>query len=76
MAVLLVTHNFGVVADICGRVAVMREGMIVETGTTEELFAAPKHPYTRGLLNSVLDETTLRTDPPAASADALETEKR
>ncbi|MFF0097091.1 ATP-binding cassette domain-containing protein [Streptomyces canus] len=76
MAVLLVTHNFGVVADICGRVAVMREGKVVETGTTEELFAAPKHPYTRGLLNSVLDETTLRTDPPAASADALETEKR
>ncbi|WP_329445855.1 dipeptide/oligopeptide/nickel ABC transporter permease/ATP-binding protein [Streptomyces canus] len=76
MAVLLVTHNFGVVADICGRVAVMREGTVVETGTTEELFAAPKHPYTRGLLNSVLDETTLRTDPPAASADALETEKR
>lgn len=76
MAVLLVTHNFGVVADICGRVAVMREGTVVETGTTEELFAVPKHPYTRGLLNSVLDETTLRTDPPAASADALETEKR
>ncbi|CAM5708944.1 dipeptide/oligopeptide/nickel ABC transporter permease/ATP-binding protein [Streptomyces canus] len=76
MAVLLVTHNFGVVADICGRVAVMREGTVVETGTTEALFAAPKHPYTRELLNSVLDETTLRTDPPAASADALETEQR
>ncbi|MCX5257048.1 dipeptide/oligopeptide/nickel ABC transporter permease/ATP-binding protein [Streptomyces canus] len=76
MAVLLVTHNFGVVADICGRVAVMREGTVVETGTTEELFGAPKHPYTRGLLNSILDETTLRTDPPAASADALETENR
>ncbi|MDH6493199.1 dipeptide/oligopeptide/nickel ABC transporter permease/ATP-binding protein [Streptomyces sp. SAI-127] len=76
MAVLLVTHNFGVVADICGRVAVMREGTVVETGATEQLFAAPKHPYTRGLLNSILDETTLRTDPPAASADALETERR
>jgi peptide/nickel transport system permease protein len=76
MAVLLVTHNFGVVADICGRVAVMREGTVVETGATEELFAAPRHPYTRGLLNSILDETTLRTDPPAAFADALGTEKR
>jgi peptide/nickel transport system permease protein len=65
-----------VVADICGRVAVMREGTVVETGATEQLFAAPKHPYTRGLLNSILDETTLRTDPPAASADALETERR
>ncbi|MFC8429465.1 ATP-binding cassette domain-containing protein [Streptomyces sp. NPDC057253] len=74
MAVLLVTHNFGVVADICGRVAVMREGTVVETGTTGELFAAPQHPYTRRLLDSILDESTLRTDPPAAAA--LETEKR
>jgi len=74
MAVLLVTHNFGVVADICGRVAVMREGTVVETGTTDELFAAPQHPYTRRLLDSILDESTLRTDPPTAAA--LETEKR
>ncbi|MER6248878.1 dipeptide/oligopeptide/nickel ABC transporter permease/ATP-binding protein [Streptomyces griseorubiginosus] len=74
MAVLLVTHNFGVVADICGRVAVMRQGSVVETGTTDELFAAPQHPYTRRLLDSILDESTLRTDPPAAAA--LETEKR
>ncbi|MFF5363849.1 ATP-binding cassette domain-containing protein [Streptomyces scabiei] len=76
MAVLLVTHNFGVVADICGRVAVMREGTVVETGATEELFAAPKHPCTRRLLDSILDETTLRADPPATSADVLETETR
>ncbi|MEU4612820.1 dipeptide/oligopeptide/nickel ABC transporter permease/ATP-binding protein [Streptomyces umbrinus] len=76
MAVLLVTHNFGVVADICGRVAVMREGTVVETGATEELFAAPRHPYTRTLLDSILDETTLRADPPATPADVLETETR
>ncbi|MEU1165765.1 dipeptide/oligopeptide/nickel ABC transporter permease/ATP-binding protein [Streptomyces sp. NPDC005921] len=76
MAVLLVTHNFGVVADICGRVAVMREGTVVETGVAEELFAVPRHPYTRQLLDSILDETTLRSDPPAAPADALETETR
>jgi peptide/nickel transport system permease protein len=76
MAVLLVTHNFGVVADICGRVAVMREGTVVETGTTEELFGAPEHPYTRKLLDSILDETALRTDPPATPAGALETETR
>ncbi|MFF0085978.1 ATP-binding cassette domain-containing protein [Streptomyces canus] len=76
MAVLLVTHNFGVVADICGRVAVMREGTVVETGTAEELFAAPRHPYTRMLLDAILDETALRTDPPAAPADVLETETR
>lgn len=76
MAVLLVTHNFGVVADICDRVAVMREGTVVETGATEELFATPQHPYTRTLLDSILDETALRTDPPATPAGALETEKR
>lgn len=76
MAVLLVTHNFGVVADICGRVAVMREGTVVETGATEELFAAPRHPYTRRLLDSILDETALRADPPATPADVLETETR
>ncbi|WOX15330.1 dipeptide/oligopeptide/nickel ABC transporter permease/ATP-binding protein [Streptomyces sp. N50] len=76
MAVLLVTHNFGVVADICDRVAVMREGTVVETGTTEELFATPRHPYTRTLLDSILDETTLRTDPPSTPAGTLETERR
>ncbi|MFF7982631.1 ATP-binding cassette domain-containing protein [Streptomyces sp. NPDC007901] len=76
MAVLLVTHNFGVVADICGRVAVMQEGRVVETGTTEELFGVPQHPYTRKLLDSILDETALRTDPPAIPAGALETETR
>ena len=76
MAVLLVTHNFGVVADICDRVAVMREGTVVETGETEELFRAPRHPYTRMLLDSILDETALRTDPPAAPADTLGTEAR
>jgi peptide/nickel transport system permease protein len=57
MAILLVTHNFGVVADICDRIAVMRDGEIVETGTTREVFHAPKHPYTRGLLDAILDES-------------------
>ncbi|WP_181801968.1 dipeptide/oligopeptide/nickel ABC transporter permease/ATP-binding protein [Streptomyces shenzhenensis] len=76
MAVLLVTHNFGVVADICDRVAVMQEGAVVETGEAEELFSAPRHAYTRMLLDSILDETTLRTDPPAFPTDALETETR
>nr|WP_309148967.1 dipeptide/oligopeptide/nickel ABC transporter permease/ATP-binding protein [Streptomyces griseorubiginosus] len=76
MAVLLVTHNLGVVADICGRVAVMRSGTVVETGDTAGLFRAPRHPYTRMLLDSILDENTLRTDPPVATADVLGTELR
>ena len=57
-AMLLITHDLGVVAGTCDRVAVMYGGMIVETGTTEVVFARPRHPYTFGLLQSVprLDE--------------------
>jgi len=58
MAILLVTHNFGVVADICDRIAVMQGGEIVETGTTREVFHTPKHAYTRGLLDAILDESS------------------
>lgn len=56
MAVLLVTHNFGVVADLCDRVSVMKEGLIVETGPVRSIFKAPKHDYTRSLLDAMLDE--------------------
>ncbi|MFI6483066.1 dipeptide/oligopeptide/nickel ABC transporter permease/ATP-binding protein [Nonomuraea sp. NPDC050663] len=54
LGVLLVTHNLGVVADLCDRVAVMREGRIVETGTAEQVLHAPRDPYTRMLLDAVL----------------------
>ncbi|MDX3230394.1 dipeptide/oligopeptide/nickel ABC transporter permease/ATP-binding protein [Streptomyces sp. ME19-01-6] len=70
MALLLVTHNFGVVADSCDRVAVMRQGRIVETGDVLDLFRAPEHPYTRTLLDAILDEHAPRTDPPGI-ADEL-----
>jgi peptide/nickel transport system permease protein len=60
MAMVLVTHNFGVVADICDRVAVMRNGEIVETGETRALMSAPTHPYTQLLLSSVLDHAPIR----------------
>ncbi len=52
-AVLLITHDLGVVADLTQRTAVMYAGFIVETATTAELFAAPRHPYTVGLLHSI-----------------------
>ena len=53
MAMLFVTHDFGVVARICDRVAVMYAGRIVETGPVREIFRNPRHPYTRALLAAV-----------------------
>jgi peptide/nickel transport system ATP-binding protein/oligopeptide transport system ATP-binding protein len=52
-AVILVTHDLGVVADIADRVAVMYAGRIVESGTLDEIFYDPQHPYTWGLLGSI-----------------------
>jgi oligopeptide/dipeptide ABC transporter ATP-binding protein len=51
--VLLVTHDLGVVAQTCSRVAVMYGGRIVEEGSTEQIFESPRHPYTVGLLGSI-----------------------
>jgi peptide/nickel transport system permease protein len=61
MSVLLVTHNFGVVADLCDRVAVMQNGLVVEVGDAVPLFANPQHAYTRMLLDSTLEGSQPRT---------------
>ncbi|MEK6301307.1 MAG: ABC transporter ATP-binding protein [Acidobacteriota bacterium] len=53
MSVLLITHDLGVVAETCDRVAVMYAGKIVESATVEALFSKPKHPYTHGLFRSL-----------------------
>jgi oligopeptide transport system ATP-binding protein len=53
MAVVLITHDLALVAEEADRVAVMYAGNIVETGPVSEVFANPRHPYTKGLLNSV-----------------------
>jgi oligopeptide/dipeptide ABC transporter ATP-binding protein len=53
MAVLLITHDLGVVAEICRNVAVMYAGRIVERATVDEIFSRPAHPYTVGLFNSL-----------------------
>jgi oligopeptide/dipeptide ABC transporter ATP-binding protein len=53
MAVLLITHDLGIVAELCDRVAVMYAGQIVEEADTRTLFRSPLHPYTRGLMGSV-----------------------
>lgn len=53
MALLLITHDLGIVADLCDRVYVMYAGQILEEATVFNLFKQPRHPYTQGLLNSV-----------------------
>ncbi len=52
-AVILITHDLGVVAQMCDRICVVYAGRIVETGPTAEILAAPRHPYTRGLIASI-----------------------
>jgi oligopeptide/dipeptide ABC transporter ATP-binding protein len=53
VSVIFVTHDLAVVAETCDRIAVMYAGQVVETGTVDEVFHAPRHPYTLGLLRSV-----------------------
>ena len=53
MGVVFVTHDLGVVSEICDRVAVLYAGQIVETGSVSEIMAAPRHPYTKGLIDSM-----------------------
>jgi peptide/nickel transport system ATP-binding protein len=66
-ALLLITHNLGIVAEACDRVAVMYAGQIVEEGPTRDAFSDPQHPYTRELLRSTisLDTTELHSIPGA-----------
>jgi len=75
MGMILVTHDFGVVADICDRIAVMQEGKIVEMAPAEQLFADPQHPYTKMLLASTLEDAEPREplgSQPATSPAATE----
>ncbi len=71
-SIVLITHDLGVVAGMCDRVAVMKSGEIVEEGRTEDIFAKPQHPYTRKLLNALprLDEP--KKPKGGRSADALQ----
>jgi oligopeptide/dipeptide ABC transporter ATP-binding protein len=60
MAIVLITHDLGVIAQVCDDVVVMYAGQVAEQGTVEDIFRKPTHPYTRGLLASVPRLTTLR----------------
>jgi len=79
MALLLITHDLGVVAGITDRIAVMYAGRIVETGATRELLKRPRHPYTQGLLQSLprIDRpreselTPIEGSPPDLAADLV-----
>lgn len=53
MAIIFITHNFGLVADICDRVSVMYGGRIMEQGDVDEVFYSASHPYTKGLINAI-----------------------
>ena len=65
MAVLFITHDMGVVAQVADRIAVMRYGRVVEAGTSEQIFKSPQHPYTKALLSAVprLGSMTGSTEP-------------
>jgi ABC-type dipeptide/oligopeptide/nickel transport system ATPase component/ABC-type dipeptide/oligopeptide/nickel transport system permease subunit len=63
MAVVMVTHNFGVVADICDRVAVMQNGRLVEADTVEKILTTPSQDYTQRLLDSMLEDGPVRPYP-------------
>ena len=66
-SIIMITHDLGVVASICDRIAIMYGGKIVETGTTDEIFYNPQHPYTKGLLSCIANpedlEKRITSDP-------------
>jgi len=70
-AIVLITHNMGVVADLADRVAVMLNGEVVETAPVAELFAAPRDAYTRRLLAAVPRLEIVDRQPPAGAAEAV-----
>ncbi len=63
MAVMLITHDLGVVAEVAQRVAVLYAGRVVETGSVAEMFRAPRHPYTRGLMRAMPGPSTRPRQP-------------
>ena len=65
MSLMLITHDLGVVAETCDNVAIMYAGEIVEKGTVEQVFLGPRHPYTKGLFDSIpkLEEDSVKLTP-------------
>jgi peptide/nickel transport system ATP-binding protein len=69
LTVVLVSHDLGVIGEVCDRIIVMKDGQIVETGTTQDILTAPKHEYTRNLIRA---QPSLLPDRIAAPADGPE----
>jgi len=69
MAIIMITHDLGVIADMCDEIIVMYAGRICERGTADEIFYNPRHEYTKGLLRSIprLDSKKERLIPIAGS---------
>jgi oligopeptide/dipeptide ABC transporter ATP-binding protein len=64
MGMILITHDLAVISEVCDRIAVMYAGQIVETGTKEQIFSNPRHPYTQSLIRSIPDvDTTQELEP-------------
>lgn len=63
MGIMLITHDLGVVAQVCQRVIIMYLGQVVEEGSVEEIFDSPKHPYTMGLIQSIPTLKTRKGEP-------------
>lgn len=61
--VIIITHDLGVVASLCDRISIMYGGNIMEEGTADEIFYEPKHPYTKGLLNSIANSNVDHREP-------------
>ncbi|MDR3084821.1 MAG: ABC transporter ATP-binding protein [Christensenellaceae bacterium] len=62
-AVVMITHDLGVVATLCDRIAILYAGRVMEEGLTEEIFYSPKHPYTKGLLGSINNSEKDESEP-------------
>ena len=73
LAMLFISHDLGVVAEVADRVAVMRHGWVLEQGSREQIFRTPQHPYTRSLLGAIPTLATDRTRPLATLPPAANT---
>ena len=71
MALLFITHDLAVASQVADRVAVMNKGRIVETGSSREFFRQPQHPYSKKLLASLPDPSTIRSEAPAETGKPL-----